>query len=73
MLITRTSMLTGITRTMELPVSEEDYHAWMSGELIQNAMPHLSASEREFILTGMTDDEWDDTMSDWEADDYVGA
>jgi hypothetical protein len=26
-------------------------------------MPNLSASEREFIMTGMTDEEWNDPSS----------
>jgi hypothetical protein len=29
------------------------------GELIQNAMPHLSADDREFVKTGITGEEWD--------------
>lgn len=69
MMITRTSMLSGITRTMDLPITDEDYEAWMCGELIQNAMPYLSDDEREFILTGITAEEWDETITEWE-DDY---
>jgi len=30
------------------------------GALIQNAFPFLSLDEREFLLTGMTPDEWDE-------------
>ena len=28
-------------------------------ELIQNVFPHLNAGQREFIMTGITDDEWE--------------
>lgn len=59
MLITRKSMLTGEERTLDLPVTEEQISRWQAGELIQNAMPHLTAGEREFIKTGITDEEWD--------------
>lgn len=59
MLITRTSMLTGVTRTMSLDVTEEQFYAYQNGALIQNAFPHLSADDREFILSGITPDEWD--------------
>lgn len=69
MLITRTSMLSGITRTLELDVTEEQYRAWQDGALIQNAMPHLSADDREFILTGITGQEWDDNMVEWGPDE----
>ena len=68
MLITRTSMATNITRTVALDVTQEQMDAWENGQLIQNAMPNLSADEWEFILTGMWGDEWDDVML--EEDDY---
>jgi len=57
--ITRTSMVSGITRTLNLPVTEAQLDAWASGELIQNAFPNLSADEREFLKTGITAEEWE--------------
>ena len=39
---------------MDLDVSEKQITLWMEGELIQNVMPHLSAGEREFLMTGMS-------------------
>ena len=59
MTIKRTSSLTGVTRTKEIDVTIEQVLAWEEGELIQNAMPHLSADDREFIKTGITGEEWD--------------
>jgi hypothetical protein len=53
-------MATGEVRTLDLPVTEEQIAAYAAGELIQNAFPHLSAGEREFIKTGITDEEWDE-------------
>jgi len=47
MLITRKSMHSGITRTLDLPVTQEEMRAYMSGELIQVAFPNLSADARE--------------------------
>jgi len=64
MKITRTSMTTGITRTLDLPVTSEQLQAWKDGVLIQRAMPHLSNDDREFIMTGITAEEWDDTFQD---------
>jgi hypothetical protein len=70
MKITRTSTMSGIIRTMEIDVTKEQMDAWENGELIQRAMPGLTASEREFIMTGATDEEWDAMfdLSDDEAD-----
>ncbi len=45
---------------MEMPeVTEEQYRNWQSGTLIQNAMPHLSPDQREFLMTGITPEEWE--------------
>ena len=59
MKITRKSPLTGITRTKEIDVTIAQILAWEEGELIQNAMPDLSADDREFIKTGITGEEFD--------------
>lgn len=62
MQITRTSTLTGVTRTMDIDVQPHEYYAWLNGGLIQNCMPHLSVSDREFLISGVTDDEWENMM-----------
>ena len=63
MKIERTSGMSGITRTLDLPVTQEQLDAWQDGELIQRAMPHLTADEREFLMTGITADEWEKMFS----------
>ena len=62
MKITRTSILSGKTRTKDINVTIEQLEAWESGTLIQVAMPHLTASDREFIMTGIIDEEWDNAF-----------
>lgn len=59
MKITRTSVISGITRTFDIPVDPEDMAAYKNGTNIQYAMPYLSDNDREFILSGITPDEWD--------------
>ena len=66
MTITRKSPLTGITRTKEIDVTIDQILAWEMGELIQNAMPHLSADDREFIKTGIDGEEFDQLFGDSE-------
>ena len=58
MIITRTSPMTGKVHNMDIDVSEDQLEKWKSGALIQMVMPNLSPSEREFIMTGITDFEW---------------
>ena len=59
MKITRVSMLTGIERTLDLNATEAQLTRWKRGTHIQDAMPQLTSGEREFIMTGITDEEWD--------------
>lgn len=66
MKITRKSILSGTIRTLDIDVTGEQMVAWRSGELIQKVMPHLSDDDREFIMTGITPDEWDNMMGEEE-------
>ena len=58
MTITKKSMMTGNLNTMTLNITMAQLEAWKGGVLIQQAMPDLSPAEREFIMTGTTDEEW---------------
>jgi len=69
MQITKTSIFSGNTNTMELNVTQEQLTAWESGVHIQVAMPQLNAEEREFVKTGMTPTEWEELFGE-EEDDY---
>jgi len=59
MVITKVSMLSNIKRSIELDVTIEEINDWKSGMYIQDAMPRLNEHEREFILSGITQEEWD--------------
>ena len=57
--ITKTSILSGKTRTKEINVNQSQIDKWVAGMLIQDVMPNVSVDEREFIMTGSTPEEWD--------------
>ena len=57
--VTKPSMLSGLENTMVLDITFEQYDAWRDGTLIQDAMPNLTPDEREFLMTGITSEEWD--------------
>jgi|TARA_R100000697_G_scaffold25916_1_gene34391 hypothetical protein len=44
---------------MNIDITQAQLAAWVDGSLIQDVMPDISADEREFIMTGITPDEWD--------------
>ena len=59
MRITRKSVISGIERTRDIPVNPEDMIRWQAGHgNIQDLMPYLNDSDREFILSGITSEEW---------------
>ena len=58
MKVTRRSPLTGKVNEMDLPVTHLDFNKWYNGALIQDAFPHLTPSEREFIKCGYTEEDW---------------
>lgn len=57
--IVKKSPFSGVFHTMTLALTEPQYSDWLGGALIQNALPHLSADEREFLMTGITPEEWE--------------
>lgn len=66
MTVTRTSPFSGKTNTREIPVTQEQIDLWRCGALLQDAMPNISAGDREFIKTGITPEEWDEAFGNEE-------
>lgn len=62
-IVERVSTFTGKRNQMVLPISPEEFavahNAWRSGMLVQDAFPTLNAVQREFIITGMSEEEQD--------------
>ena len=52
------SLFSGKMNTMDLDITAEQKLKWEGGALIQDVMPQLNAVEREFLISGMTDEEW---------------
>ena len=66
--ITRISSITGLKHTMDIPVTKEQLDKWNEGMHIQHAMPNIPAEQREFLMTGITPDEWDAVFGKEEED-----
>ena len=54
--VTRTCPTTGDEHSIEVPT--EGFSRWQSGTLIQKALPNLSVSDREFLISGITPATW---------------
>jgi hypothetical protein len=68
MLVKRISPFSGKENSMDLPITEEQITNWENGMHIQHAFSNLPPEQREFILTGITPNEWNEMFQD-EADD----
>ena len=62
--ITRISIWSGIERTKSFDISEKQWEDYCNGTHIQSAMSNLTAEEREFIISGSTQEEWDKYMKE---------
>ncbi len=64
-LIYRTSPVSGKRHSMSIMMQYGDYLKYLKNEaLIQDALPYLSADQREFIKTGITASEWDNMFEE---------
>ena len=71
MLVRKKSLLTGVERVREMNVTQEQIERWASGEKIQNVFPNLSVDDREFIMTGITGEEWEEFCEESARDEFV--
>jgi hypothetical protein len=63
MIITNKSKISGKIRSMDLDVTQEQLNRFNSGRFtLQDCFPNLSPDEREFIKTGITADDWEETF-----------
>jgi hypothetical protein len=63
MKITRTNPFNGKVNTLDLNVTDAQIEYYAAGALLQDAFPHLSADDREFIKTGHTAESWEEMFS----------
>ena len=64
MLITRKSTISNKVHSLDLNITARQLAEWEDGKLIQYAMPQLTAAEREFVISGVTQAEWDEFIGD---------
>ena len=65
MLVTKKSLVSGNTSTMDIDVTDDQLARIETGrELIQNIVRDLSPDEREFLKSGITPQEWDDMFGE---------
>lgn len=58
MKIRRISAITGVERTKDIPLNPDDWVKYKMGYNLDDALPYLSDADRDFILSGITPEEW---------------
>ena len=68
--VTRQSVLTRKMNTMELPILQEhlDIYDKIGGFNVQDIFPQLDAEQREFLINGVTPDEYTKYIGEEEDD-----
>lgn len=66
MKVTRNNLFTGKVNTREIDITELqlDTLNLRDRRPIQELLPHLSADDREFLMTGCTPEEWDEMFKE---------
>jgi hypothetical protein len=65
MQVTKFSMLSGKINTLELNVTKQQLELYeQGGGNAQDIFKDLSPEEREFIITGVTQEEWNEVFPD---------
>ena len=65
MKITKTSPLSGIEHTMDIPCTKQQLCRYYTGRnLVQDVFPELNSYQREFLITGITPDEWKEAINE---------
>jgi hypothetical protein len=60
--VTRQSRISGKVHTRTIKATPEQMRAWLQGTVAQQAFPDASADDREFIISGITPEEWTATF-----------
>ena len=59
------SIITGNHNSMVLPTRQGELEYWEeSMTLVQDAFPHFTPEQREFLISGSTPEEWNELFSE---------
>lgn len=61
MKVKRRSIYSGIVRELDLPITQQQIHQYELGIDINKCMPQLSQEQKIFFVSGITDEDWDES------------
>jgi hypothetical protein len=65
MIIKRQSMITGVWNEMDLPVTKKQIQMYENNEgTLQDIFSNLTPDQREFIKSGILEEEWENSFKD---------
>lgn len=61
----KASVINGNINSMVLPTRQGELEYWEdSNALVQDVFPHFTAAQREFLISGLTPEEWNKLFSE---------
>lgn len=61
MKVTRRSIYSGIVRTKDLAITQQQINQYEEGVDLKKCMPSLSQADRMFFVSGITEEDWDES------------
>lgn len=58
---TKKSIYSGVVRTKDLPITLQQICQYEDGVDINECMPHLTQEEKMFFVSGITEEDWDES------------
>jgi hypothetical protein len=66
MLINSVSIISGKESQMEINITPEQYTEYLLTDTpVSKMFPHLNGSEQEFLISGVTPEEWKEVMEEF--------
>lgn len=69
MIVRKQHIITGKWNELKLDVTEEQLERHKNGEKVQDVFPHLTADEREFLISGILPGEFDELFPPEDGDE----
>ena len=71
MIITKTSPISGRVHQRDITITPLELARWKAGAYIQDVCPNLCAEDREFLISGITPEEWENAFPEDDDEDEI--
>lgn len=69
MKVTKKSNISGIIRSYDIDVTPEEIQEYENNGLAEKCFPRLNAAQREFMISGISEKEWNELLKEQDLDE----